>query len=244
MANAQAPAPAPLVALPNFPSRWDRNSMQRLGITFDSLRIKAGAALAAGDYELFTIQKGGQATVVNDSTLSFLKDAADTNLTQPGQLSGEVQVVQAVSVEILLTGAQATYAASGQNVTRITDPAPIATGVHDATNLLKALTEYCSLRFQVNEEDVFDPILLGDLPDPFGVSGAAGAGSANTFNSAWQNGYAGANMLPQAFTLTPEDQFKAIIKNHAGFTITQPFALKVKLHGPKMRSISIFSAAR
>jgi hypothetical protein len=217
-----------------LPPTWDRNSAVRMKTHYDSVRLTSGAVWARGDYDLFSLAQKDRQTVANGSD-SYVKDRFDTTYTEKSRLSNTSFIAEAVSVDIgALTGALGTYATSGDFITRLTNPA--ATALHSVANLLMAFQNFVIVQVKVNGDLVLEE-RVGDLPDPYGGSGFAGSGSATDFNSYAQNGFGAARALPQPFTMTPNDTIEAIFRVSHDFTITQPCALFLKLHGRELDSI-------
>lgn len=217
-----------------LPPTWDRNSAVRMKTHYDSHRLASGAVWARGTYDLFALAQKDRQTVAN-GTDTYVKDKFDTTYTEKGRLSNTSFIAEAVSVDIgALTGSLGTYATSGDFITRVTNPA--ATALHSVANLLLAFQNFVIVEIKVNGDLVLEE-RVGDLPDPYGGSGFAGSGSATDFNSYVQNGFGAARALPQAFTMTPQDTIEAIFRVSHDFTITQPCALFLKLHGREIDSI-------
>lgn len=237
---AQLPSPAAVAAAfqPNatpFSYRtWDKDTMRRIAIHYDSFRVIDGAVLAAGTYVAFTQAQRDSSNVINGAGAAYQKDAADTSLTDKGRLTGESLVCRAFSVDLNFTGTLGTYFTTGQNITRISNPAPVA--AHSPTNLIKAYQEYTIVTLRINNEEVFQE-KLGQLPDPFGISGFAGAGVATDLNAYIQNGFGAARLFPDEFIITPNDSIEVTLQVIVPFTITQPHSITFNLHGELIDSI-------
>jgi hypothetical protein len=219
-----------------LPPSWSRDSGTRIRTLEDSIRLKAGSVWSKGPYDIFVLAQKDQQRVAN-STEIYTKDVFDTTFTEKsGRLSNVSFIAEAISIDVgPLTGALATYATTGDAVTRITNPA--ATALHSAANLLAVFQNYVRIRMKINGDLLLDE-RLGNLPDPYGGSGFAGSGAANDFNSYLQNGFGSARAFSTVFTLTPSDTIEAQLIVAHDFTVTQDCAIWVKLHGREIDSIA------
>lgn len=198
-------------------------------ILFDSLRFKKATAWAPQVHKMFSIPNGQQATVANDSTLSYLKTDADTNLVgNGGQLpSGDFFTVQSIMVKVAV--AQNEYTTSLNN-TAIIDATPLVTVVlvgDGADTQVLAMTENTTLAFYVDDTRLYENGTIDYFPQGFGYSGWNGGGAGGMA----QNGGVLPRMLARPRHLRELQRFVINITNLITLTVPVSCRLKVGLWG-------------
>lgn len=242
MANLKFVGPGggdPALTLDYYTAAGNKRFKDALGLRlYDTLRFKAGNAVPTGTLLLFTIPRGSETQVVNAPTEKYIKGLIDTNMDQSGSLSkGREFIVHSIQAEIVLSGATATtYSSTGNNVELATDPTPSGTAGNSATNFINHLLRSGYLRFIVGEKE-YEVGKLIHFPSPYGISGFAGGGSTNNFESIAQNGFGRGYRLPVPRHIDGLRNFRVEVEFENPITVIQNFTLTVTLEGLLLRPV-------
>lgn len=198
-------------------------------ILYDSLRFKKATAWAPATFPMFSIPQGSQTAVANDSTLTYLKTAGDTNLVgQGGALpNGDFFTVQSIMVKVAV--AENEYTTSLNNTSTI-DATPLVTVVlvgDGADTQVLAMTENTTLAFWVDDQRLYENGTIDYFPQGFGYSGWNGGGAGGIA----QNGGVLPRMLARPRHLREMQRFKIDITNLITLTVPVSCRLKVGLWG-------------
>jgi len=203
---------------------------------YDRARFKSGQPIPTQPILFFTVPLGQEAQVVNNPSEKYLKTLIDTNLESAGQLSkGREFIVHSVQAEVVVTGATDTaYGSSGPSTELPTDPT--AANAVSATNLQNAILRSAYLKFIVGEKE-YETGLLIHFPSPYGISGFAGGGSTNNFESVANNGFGRPYRLPVPRHIDGLRSFRVEVAFLNGFTPTRNFSIVVTLEGLLLRPV-------
>lgn len=203
-------------------------------VLYDSVRIKAAAAVPQGNITLFQIPQGQNTSLANDAALTYAKDASDTNLTGTGgQLSsGHAMVVQ--SIQVVLKVPSLEFTVQNTNVASINPtailPAAVAAQqipVSSATNQVLALTENINLRFRVDDSRDYENGTLDWFPAEIGQIGWAGGQQEGIS----MNGGMKARYLSRVRHLMSQQRFSVILEVTKNITCPISCRLKIGLVG-------------
>lgn len=203
---------------------------------YDTIRLKAGAAVPVTAVSLFQIPLGQNTAVVNAPTEVYPKSFVDTNLTTAGLLpAGYAFYVR--SIQAILSASAATdttYASSGAGTELPTDPTAAAAVA--AANLISAVTKECYLRTYVGTKEYEQGLLL-HFPTKYGLSGFAGFGVSTNFEGVTNNGFGREWELPIEREIPPLTNFRIDLQFIQTLTITRNITIQVALEGILLRPV-------
>jgi len=198
-------------------------------ILFDSLRFKAATAWAPQTHKMFSIPNGQQATLANDSTVSYIKVDSDTNLVgNGGQLpSGDFFTVQSIMVKVAVAQNEYTTPLNGGSTINATPVVTVVLVGDGADTQVLAMTENTTLAFYVDDTRLYENGTIDYFPQGFGYSGWNGGGAGGMA----QNGGVLPRMLARPRHLRELQRFVINITNLVTLTVPVSCRLKVGLWG-------------
>lgn len=203
---------------------------------YDTVRLKAGAAVPNNAVSLFQIPLGQNTAVINAATEVYPKSFVDTNLTTAGMLpAGYAMYVRSIQAIVLATaGTDTTYPTSGPGTELPSDPTAAAAVA--AANLINAITAECYLRTYVGSKE-YEQGLLRHFPSAYGLSGFAGFGVSTNFEGVTNNGFGRAWNMPIEREIPPLTNFRIDLQFIQSLTITRNCQIQLCLEGILMRPV-------
>lgn len=194
-------------------------------VLFDSLRLKAATAWAPNVFKMFAVANGQQTTLANDTTTTYIKNDADTNLVgNGGQLpSGDFFTVQSIMVKVAVPENLNTTPLNGGTTLDATPVALAANTGAGGANQVVAITENVTLQFKIDDTRLYENGTIDYFPQGFGYSGWNGSSQGGVA----QNGGILPRMLARPRHLKQLQRFVVELANIP--TITPPAFCRVKV---------------
>ncbi|HEX9005397.1 MAG TPA: hypothetical protein VGB07_36155 [Blastocatellia bacterium] len=227
---------------------------------WDTARYQAGFAMPNGITELFKIQRGQKAFVINNPAAEYVKRRFDTSLDNNNQIpKGKQFVVNSIQVAVVTLGNLHGSNGTGDNVGLAINPGgpggtnnfgPITT----ATGLMQAILSTMFIDTEFGETDKrYESGPLSFFPCRYGASGFAavaaqppdatnnaglGGTTTNALSETWvQNGCFREEPLAFDRILESLDTFNIKLSSDVPFVPNQDFQIQVILDGYLQRPI-------
>lgn len=203
---------------------------------YDTVRLKAGAAVPTQATSLFQIPLGQNTSVLNAASEVYPKSFVDTNLTTAGMLpQGYAFYVRSIQAIVVASAAtDTTYPTSGPGTELPSDPTAAAAVA--SANLINAITAEAYLRTYVGSKE-YEQGLLRHFPTRYGLSGFAGFGVSTNFEGVTNNGFGREWPMPIEREIPPLTSFRIDLQFIQTLTITRNCQIQVCLEGIMLRPV-------
>jgi hypothetical protein len=198
---------------------------------YDRDRYVASTAVPTQTRTFFSVPVGQTQAVANAAATTYTKTLIDTNVTTPNQLArGQIFIVQSIQIMVIFAGATDTTLSGGDT----TDPTALA--AVSATNHMRAVALSADIRFVLGERP-YESGPLWLFPSEYGISGFAGGGAANNFESIAQNGFSRCRRCHPYHTIDAGRRFAIEFTWRNILTPARSFSLVAMLDGIRLTSV-------